>query len=98
LLNSFDIFYGFFSIGSPENYNSIDFGLKISDILAKDFDDFMVGSFEYIIGSILLVGRDKLRLEGRLHGFKFLKIRFELVQQRGFQNLSPFAGFIEIQI
>jgi hypothetical protein len=66
--------------------------------LAKDFDDFMVSSFKNIIGSILLIGCDKLRLKGGFHGFEFLKIRFELMQQSGFQNLCSFAGFIEIQI
>jgi len=44
LFNTFYVFDGFFGISSPENYNSIDFGFEIPDILTNDTDDLKVGA------------------------------------------------------
>lgn len=93
---SFNISNSFFGIGSPKNGATVDSYFKFSNIFSKLGHNFGIGSYDYVVNSVGLIGSYEFLGEGGFHGFHLFELRFELVKESGFKDLCSFTGLVDV--
>jgi len=65
------------------------------NVFSKFINDFLVGTIENIVGSIRLVGSNKVGVKGSLHRLDSFEVVLELFNKSRLENMSSLTGIVD---
>ena len=87
-----------YHVGGPEDNDLVEsiVGLEVADVLAQLIHLLLLGSREDVVGTLTLVGGDKVWEVNSLHGLDLLHVRVELVLEVNVKDLGTLHGVTEV--